>query len=272
MKKGFLFVVMIISLAACVKKTNWPVQGNLPQYIVVDGILTNESKKQSVRLAFPVSQLNEVPAPVSSANVVINTGDSTYQLYEHPDGSGVYQSLNNFSALPGKTYSLLVFFQEKIYSAKADMAPGILFNPLHYTRDDDNLYHIDFVASSFNTQNPAMWEVLLDWSKVPGYAQTDSSFCQERLLFYTLPTLDVSEIFAPEVEKISFPAGTRIVEKRYSLSTEHAAFIRSMLLETNWQGGFFCSAPANAMTNLSTGAIGFFGVCSVTQLSFQVSL
>jgi len=152
------------------------------------------------------------------------------------------------------------------------MTPGFVFNPLQYTKNEgDDLFHIDYVASAFNTGLPAMWEVFLDWSKVQGFEQTDSLACQKRMLFYTLPTLDVSEIFAPEVEKISFPLGTRITQKRYALSPNHAEFIRTLLSETNWQGGLFCSTPANVLTNLSNGAIGYFGVCAVTELSFPVT-
>ena len=272
MKKGILFIVFLLSLYSCVKKTDWPVTGNVPGLIVVDGILTDEPKRQVIRITYPTAALNEIPTPVSGANVVINNEDSTYQLMEIPAGSGLYTTSSNFSAVLGKNYSLLIFFGEKVYSAKASMTPGRVFNPLHYVKNDgDNLFHIDYVASTFNTELPAMWEVMLDWSKVSGYEQTDSSLCQKRMLFYTLPTLDVSEIFAPEMEKISFPAGTRITEKRYSLSPNHAAFIRTLLSETNWQGGLFCSAPANVLTNLSSGATGYFGVCAVTELTFPVT-
>jgi len=90
------------------------------------------------------------------------------------------------------------------------------------------------------------------------------------LLFYTLPTLDVSEIFAPQMEAVNFPSGTRITERRYSLAPEHAAFIRELLLETNWAGGIFNEAAANVTTNFSAGAYGFFGICSVTALSIIV--
>jgi hypothetical protein len=91
------------------------------------------------------------------------------------------------------------------------------------------------------------------------------------MLFYTLPTLDVSEIFAPEMEKILFPGGTIITERRYSLTPGHAEFIRELMLETNWTGGLFSLANSNVMTNLSDGAIGYFGACSVTSLSLTVT-
>jgi hypothetical protein len=90
-------------------------------------------------------------------------------------------------------------------------------------------------------------------------------------LFYTLKTLDVSEVFAPAVEEISFPAGTIIEERRYSLTAAHAEYLRTLLSETTWQGGLFTTPSANVATNLSAGATGFFGVCAVTSLSVTVT-
>ena len=145
------------------------------------------------------------------------------------------------------------------------------FPELQYKESEDNeLFHIDYVASSFEAEDPAMWEILIDWSTVPGYENSGPEETKKRLLFYTLPTLDVSQVFAPVVEQVFFPAGTRIDERRYSLNPAHADFIRSLLLETSWQGGVFPSDPANVSTNLSKGALGFFGVCAVNSLSLTV--
>jgi hypothetical protein len=152
------------------------------------------------------------------------------------------------------------------------MVPGKTFPELIYKKNDDNnLYYIDYVASSFEAENPAMWEILIDWSFVPGYENIDPEACKKKLLFYTLPTLDVSQVFAPLVEQVYFPAGTRIVERRYSLTDEHAAYIRTLLLETSWQGGIFPSDPANGISNLSEGAFGFFGICAVNSISLTVT-
>jgi hypothetical protein len=73
------------------------------------------------------------------------------------------------------------------------------------------------------------------------------------------------------MQSVYFPAGTIISERRYSLTPEHAEFVREMLLETNWTGGLFTVAPANVITNMSDGAFGYFGACAVTELSVTVT-
>ena len=272
MKKLLFIFFIMMALAGCVKKTDWTLQGNTPGYVVVDGIITDERKPQSIRLSLTVSELNASPLPVSGADVLISNEDSAWQLTENPGDPGLYLTDSTFIAFPGKTYTLIIYSENRVYSAKTSMIPGSVFNELQYVKEGNNdLYRIDYVASAFSSTDPAMWEVLIDWSMVPGFENADSSACHARMLFYTLPTLDVSEIFAPEMEKILFPAGTIITERRYSLTPGHAEFIRELMLETNWTGGLFSLANSNVMTNLSDGAIGYFGACSVTSLSLTVT-
>jgi hypothetical protein len=272
MKRKTKYLLLLLALAGCEKQVDWPADGPPERLVIVDGSIIDRRGKQTVTLAYPVTELNAVPEPVSGAVVRISSPDSSWELTEEPVGSGKYLTSPAFIAGTGKTYSLFISSGNRIYSAQASMVPGSEFAALTWAKNsDDNLYHVDYVASAFSTVKPAMWELLIDWSHVPGYEQADTNLCKARMLFYTLPTLDVSEIFAPAVEAISFPAGTIIEERRYSLTDEHAEFLREMLLETSWSGGFFNSAPANVSTNLSSGAAGFFGASAMTTLSVTVT-
>ena len=272
MKRIFIYLVFSLSMAACVKQVSWDVPGGDSNMIAVDGLLTNERKSQTIVINHPVNGLNDTAIPVRGATVIIHTADSVWNLSEEPAGSGKYKTPSTFIAILNKTYTLNIYSGSNVDSAKAAMVPGLVFPQLAYAQNDnDTLYHIEYIASGFSRSEPAMWEVLLDWTKVPAYLQADTSKCKARLLFYSLPTLDVSEIFAPVVEQVSFPKGTKITERRYSLAPQHAEFIREMLLETSWQGGLFPTVAANVSTNLSAGAVGFFGVCSVNELSMIVA-
>lgn len=263
---------MLILLLSCEKQTEWKLDGNPGDLIIVEGIITDEQKIHVIKLSFPAGQLNEVSAPVTGAVVLISNEDSVLQLTENPSGSGIYVTDSLFIALINKHYTLQVHYNNNIFTAKASMIQGAFFSPLKYSKNtDDNLFHIDWVANAYNAEDAAMYEVDLDWSELPQYQSSDPDSCKAKLFYYTLPTLDVSEILAPGKQKISFPAGTIITERRYSLSPEHADFIRALLLETTWQGGFFDSEHANLPTNLSAGAVGFFGACSVTSLSLTVT-
>ena len=81
--------------------------------------------------------------------------------------------------------------------------------------------------------------------------------------YYTLDVIDVNQIFAPDKEEIIFPKGAKFFRRKYSLSEKHQEFLRSLLSETDWRGGFFDVAQGNVKTNLSSGAVGFFAVSMV---------
>ena len=266
----FIAILLIVS---CEKETKWPLQGQQTHSVVVDGIITDELKTQSVKISQSFDTLNEIPSPVVGAEVIVSGNGNVYQFHEKGGSPGDYFSDSQFSGVAGQEYSLLITISNKVYSAKANMESGTdSFIFAKYERDSDSgQYHFYWVADPYTPLNPAMYELLLDWSKVPGFTAADSVSTHARLLYYSLPTLDVSEIFAPAMEKIKFPAGTLVTERRYSITSGYAAFLRAMLLETTWQGGYFTTASANVPTNLSAGAIGYFAVCAVTSQTARVN-
>jgi len=271
MGRKFIYLILIIVFTGCVKEYDKWVPENTIDLIAVEATLTDELKRHEVKLTRANVDLNQAPAVVSGAQVIISNEDNDWVLTEDPQSPGTYLSDSVVIGRLNRNYNLQIFYNSKLYTAKSSMAPPRYFSELTYVKDDNGQYRIDFVASAFTTSDPAMWEVIIDWQSVPGFEDHDPDDCHARMLFYSLTTLDVSEIFAPEVEKVYFPAGSLIVQRRYSLTPEHEEYIRTLLLETTWQGSLFPGTNANVSTNLSTGATGFFGVCGVTELSLTVN-
>jgi len=269
MKKLITSLFLILLFASCEERSEWELETAANDFIVVDGIITNEMKYHTVTLLRPVSQLNEKPQPVSGATLLVSSELQVYSFHEDPARAGTYISDTLFSGIRNRTYSLLVNLGNIVYSAKAVLEPPVLlteFVPVGYEKNTgDNLYHLTNIPANYNPASYAMYEILLDWSTSVGYENADPDSCKARLYYYTLPTIDVSEVFAPEVENVNFPAGTILTQRRYSLNREHAGFIRALLLESTWTGGYFNTAPANIPTNLSEGATGFFGACGVME-------
>ncbi len=271
MKKTYLLLLLLFALLSCEKQSDHAIKSENLDLLVVDGILTDEHKPQTIRLTRTVSELNAPPQAVSQATVILSEPNSTTFLHEQPTNPGVYQIQGPFVVHPNVEYSLLITANGKTYSAKTFMVPPGPLKMLRFVKNnDERLYHIQWIVNPYDGINPAMFEITLDWSKVAGYTALPAEQCQAKMYYYTLPTIDVSQIFAPELEQIRFPLGTKIVEKRYSLNPEYTEFVRALLLETTWKGGLFDSAPANVPTNLSQGAVGFFSACSVVRDSLIV--
>jgi hypothetical protein len=267
MQKLLIYLLFILILSSCEEQTDWNLQKANNDFIVVDGIITNEFKVQTLILTRPVTAINKSPQPVSGAIVLVSSELLTHTFIEDPLAPGTYHSEIPFIGLRNKTYSLLITLGTDVYSSKAELpAPVEKFNLPEYQKDEsDNKYYFTKVPVPYFPVLPAMFEVQLDWSLAPGYGTVNPELCKAKLYYYTLPTIDVSEVFAPNIEKVGFPSGTSITVRRYSLTDEHATFLRALLLETTWSGGYFNTALANLPTNLSTGAIGFFGACGVSE-------
>lgn len=257
--------LVLILMASCEKKADWDLVPTLDTPVVIEGMITDELKTQKISICRTVQQPNDIPQAVQGAEVQVTIGANVYHFHENPVEEGEYLSDEPFRGVAGAEHSLLVTVNGEVYSAKAMMAviSTALSAPNYVYKADTALYHFSWSESSYSPLYPAMYELQLDWSDVPGYQGQDSLATRARMFYYTLTTLDVSEVFPPSAQTIFFPAGTRITEYRYALSTEHVAFIRALLSETAWQGGFFSSASANVPTNISNGAIGYFAACSV---------
>jgi len=267
MQKLLIYLFLLMLLVSCEEQSDWDLQKANNDFIVVDGIITNELKVQSVTIMKPVAALNGKPEPVNGATVLVSSKLLTHTFHENPLHPGTYLSDKAFTGIRNETYSLLITSGNRNYTSKAVLAPAVnQFGFIGYQKDEaDNKYRLFKVPFPYNPLLSAKYEIQLDWSTAPGYELANPDSCRAVLYYYTLPTLDVSELFAPNLEKVSFPSGTVITERRYSLTAEHAAFLRALMLETTWQGGYFNTASANLPTNISAGAMGFFGACGVAE-------
>lgn len=268
--KTLSILLLMFIITSCEEQTDWPLETSGGDLLVVDAMITSVPKSHVVKLTRSFSDLKGEVPKVSGAQVILSDKDSSWVLKEIPANSGIYRTKHTFAAKMNRQYTLFISYNKNIYSAKAEMVKASQIVPLRYLKKNNGLYQIQWVASNYNPRKPAMYDIFLDWSKAPGYTNLPIDSCRARIKVYSLPTLDVSEVLPPEAEKLFFPAGTIITQFKYSLSEEHAAFLRALMLETSWTGGFFDSSPANLPTNMSNGAIGFFSVCEEQSLNIIV--
>jgi hypothetical protein len=263
--KGWLFklVLLIILLPSCEEKTNWEiVQGDL-KMVVVDAILTNEVKQQTLKLSKPFGNINGESIPVSGAVVTVSNGTAEMNFAELPENPGTYLGEEPSGASIDKTYTLTVQTGGKVYSASTGMVPVIASMPLQVIAADNNLRKVNWTAPGYNPDDLAMYEVRISWSHLVDSTLTDT-LTEARMMHYTLNTIDVSHIVFPqEKEEVLFPAGSILIVRKYSLTEDFAAYLRALLAETEWQGSLFEDARGNLPTNISNGGLGYFSACSV---------
>lgn len=254
--KKYITILLLISLSACEEPVDWQLDDHIAPRLVVEGMLSNRPGLNYVRLSLPVRNPNNTPQAVSNATVIISDGDEYHLLTEDEDDPGMYQAAPAVRGVINRIYWLYIVVGDHEFTAGAYMVPVSPLKEFRYYRDPVTPGHYRIIPIESST--PAYTEYLVEW-------QDDSTGSAMNSVFYTytLSTLDVSQFFKPAAEMLSFPAGARITRTKYSLSPDHEKYLRSLLSETVWRGGWFDVMHGNLHTNLTNGAVGFFAASSV---------
>ena len=146
MSKRWIHIAWLFLVLACEEPTNWDLNTQPTDLIVVEAQITNELKNHVVRLSRTVTGLNEKPDPVSGATVVVGTEGALALFAEFPVGSGMYYS-DSVQAVVNKAYHLFINIDGKEYTASTQMVPVTPLKPLDYrlANEEKELYEINFL-------------------------------------------------------------------------------------------------------------------------------
>ena len=258
-----LLILIVVFTLSCEEKYDWQPKVTHLNTIVVDAIITNENISHCIKISEPLDSSNAAPIAISGAIVSVNDGTQNFIFNESNSLKGSYFS-TPFQAVVGKTYSLKVEYNSKTYTASTKAASLSLTDSFNII-PENNLYK--YVEK--NVGDPVMLYITYNWSNNAEYTKIKGRATASEF-FYILKNVDVNKEIGPEKEIIYFPKGTTIIRKKYSLTDEHQAFLRSLLMETDWRGGIFDVQQGNVISNISNGGLGYFAACTVAVDSFIV--
>ncbi len=262
--RTLILILLVAFVFSCEERFNTDLQTVDTGLLAVEAVLTNENVSQKVKLTFPFQQMNGNLTPASGAVVqVLEGGTTVYTFTEDLLKPGEYTSAP-FRAVFGTTYSLLILLNGNQYTAQDSSVPVGPLNPIDYRSVNDQFELV--LAETGN--DPYYIDHQISWQDTN--ACTPGNLCAGRQVFYDLKSIDVNEAFKPGKTQFTFPAGSIIIRKKYSVSPAYRAFLRSVLSETEWRGGPFDVDRANTSTNLSAGATGFFAVTTLASDTTQI--
>ncbi len=266
---GLLMIFIVVFISSCEKLNQEELPSKIPDMIVIQSLMTDRPGRQEVKITQLTSSLLDTAIPVRTARVFLSSEDSVVVFNEDSLNPGVYYA---WLALEmKKNYTLQVIYNQQVYSAISAGEHGMVFNPPVFQRNaSDGLWYPVYVAPPFMPDHPAMYEIWTDGSMSPECAGQNPDKCTARLLFFTLPSIDVTQLLPPPTLNKGFPEGTQITVRRYAMDMSYAAYWREVLLETRWAAGLFALEPANVPTNFTGGARGWFAICGLTELSLVI--
>ncbi len=282
---------MLVMATSCIEVIDWEGQEQSSGRLVVEGLITSENTAHQVQLSRtqPVI-VDTLPEMVSGAIVEIREGTNLIELTE--TSPGIYHT-DTLRGKVGATYLLTIRVDGTTYEASAQMAPAQPMDPIEVMPWDgqfqqpEGAEYFQFIfRDNFGTEVPNGYHIT---SRIPedvaDYYPPDwemPQWIQDRLesgrlvtsdsSYYLHPGLEPPAIFAYGETNVSgITYGTTIVEKYYSMTEEHYAFVRALMSETEWQGlGPFSYISANLPTNISNSALGFFAASDVYVIEQRV--
>jgi hypothetical protein len=255
------FICLVVMLTACEEVVDRPIASG-EKRLVVEGILTNERTVHKVKIGWSFAEADGVSPPVTGAFARIIEGATVYPLTENPAAPGEYLT-PEMRAVFGRDYILHINYSGQDYTAQDRSVPVEPLTPLQVHGVTGG-----YVLTLDKTgQDPNYIRHEITWKNT---ANCQGGACDGLVVYYDLKTIDVQEGTKPPKEDFVFPAGSLVIRKKYSVSPAYKSFLRGVLSETEWRGSAFDVERANAPTNLTNGAIGFFAVTTVTMDSTVV--
>lgn len=259
-------VIAALSVTSCQKVINVDLNDAAPR-IVIEGLITDGPGPYSISISKSGSYFNQPDLfPVSGAEVIItdNTGsvDTLNEIKK-----GLYVTLFT-RGIPGRTYTLKVISDNMEYTGSSTMLSHVHLDSLSLRRNQDQ--HFDLGMDNRNEENVELDCFFRDPPEKNYY----------RIKVFTNDTIrtDSYRLYDDQYTN-GMETGLRITHasanhtyriELLSLDKATFGFYRTLedLLHSN---PIFGSTPANPNTNLSNGALGYFGACAVSAQTIFVT-
>lgn len=245
--------------------------GKFKTEIVIEGSITSESGYQFVFLTRPMELNQAKPDTIKGATVYLTDGEHTYTYLEAPlhpyieapgedyprrnkKQAGFYFSKEPIQGSPGKTYTLVVEYDGKRYTATDSMVAVAPFNL-------DSILLPNPYISPYPGEYTEFYQIAVHHF---GYSETtffhwfvDDGY--ETWVFNHQGN-DPQGIFGGQlISRLlkGVECDTMWVTK-HSTSPEFAHYIKSVFKEKQWRNPAFATIPASLPTNVSPSGAGFF--------------
>jgi hypothetical protein len=259
-------IMPLLTLHSCQKVINVDLNNAAPR-IVIEGLVNDRRGPYNVLISRSGSYFDQPVLPtVSGATVVITDNAGTIDTLKETF-SGVYMTLKT-RGIPGRTYTLKVLADNMEYTGTSTILNHVVIDSLKLVKSD--IQRFDFGG---NDPGKIHYEIHCffkdppekNYYRVRVFRNDSVNTAAYRLYDDQYTNGQVTELRVSNAE-----AGSTYRIDLESLDKSTFGYYRTLadLIYTN---PIFGSTPANPNTNLSNGALGFFGAYAVSSKNLYVS-
>ena len=249
----------IVVFSGCEKVINVDLNEAAP-HIVIEGLITDGRGPYTVIISKSGSYFNQpVLPPVSDAMVIINDNSGTVDTVKETT-PGIYITSKTIG-IPGLTYTVKVISEGEEYDGSSTIHSHVNIDSLTLVKSESS--RVDFGG---NNQDESHFEIHcffkdpLEKNFYRIKAIKNDSINTQSYRLYDDQYTNGEET---ELRVANASAGDTFRIELISLDEQTYGYYRTLadLLHTN---PIFGSTPANPNTNLSNGALGYFGACAIS--------
>ena len=282
-------IIITLLITTCIFSCTEPFDintRNSEPIVVVYGCLTDDCTVQSIQVSLSSPYFdNQQNSGISGAAVKVEGSDrSVFHFIENTETPGLYQTEHSVAGVPGTTYTLTVACDMNgtgkyaTYQATTTMLSRIDIDSIHVEPQVIVGHHF-FLVKLFAQDAPETDYYLCKYMVNDSVAIKSLSRYQiisdevyngqyiDGLGLYEFRDGNYKNNFH-DTENDSFRCyiypGDLITLEMSKIEKGYFQFIRDCQREKHWSNPFFGGPPANIITNISNGAVGYFAAYSIS--------
>jgi len=260
-----LTVLNIIAISGCQKVINVDLNEAAPR-IVIEGLVTDRRGSYMLTISKSGSYFNQPVLQTVSGAIAFITDNEGFTDTLKESGPGIYytQKLRGF---PGTTYSLKVIAEDQTYEGSSTMMSHVTIDSLKVFKSLEEGFGLG------GNQNDSRYEIHCffkdprekNYYRIKVFKNDSINTENYRLYDDQYTNGEFTELRIAHAS-----AGNTYRVELLSLDKSTYGYFRTLedLIFTN---PFFGSTPANPDTNLTNGALGYFGTAAISSRTIVVT-
>ncbi|MCE1198500.1 MAG: DUF4249 domain-containing protein [Marinilabiliales bacterium] len=254
---GFLACLCsIIFWSSCEKVIQLDLSSTTPQ-LVIEGVVNDQPGPYMVKLSRTVDfNASSNYPPVSGAKLILT--DNYNQNEELTETSAGLYKTSRFRGIPGRNYTLTVQSEGLTYTATSNMPYPVAMDSIYFSVNPfsgERMTTVRFTDPPY-TVNYYKFLYFINGSQQKNYFTMSDELYQGNIVKYS---------FMSRNTEIVLNKGDQVTIWLESVDKKIYEYFRS---SGNSDGD--AANPANPVSNISGGALGYFNACSVTKISGTV--
>lgn len=251
-------VLVISSLVSCTKVIDIKVRDSDTKY-VIEGVITNEPGNCRVYVS-QTKNFNENNDfnMVDNAAVKITDNGNTFVLTQSEPG--IYQT-SAINGTPGHVYELSVEIDGAVFTSSSTMSQPVSMDSLYISKGPFGQFKFATIkyTDPANADNGYRFVQYVNGVKEPAIFWDDDEFTNGDIV---INQLDASA--DEEDDPRNIKSGDEVTVEMHTIDEQVLKYWRS-LRSDGGNGDASSAAPANPITNITGGALGYFSAHTVTR-------